>query len=316
MKHTMKNSSQDNFSGLPNNKTISARRNFLKLSGIGLLGAALPTYAKSLLSPIPKYPAKLSVQLYTVRDQFVKDIPGTLKKIADIGFKYVETAFWPEGVSIEQASEHLNNAGLLVSSCHIEIPIGDKKQVMLDTANAFGCSKMIWHGWPEDKRYSSLEGTKELIGIYNEASRFAKANSLQFGIHNHWWEYRNKVGGKFVYEHLLEQLDKDIFFEMDTYWVKVAGQNPAAIIAKLGNRAKFLHIKDGPAVYNDKLAIDNPDPMTAVGKGTQNFPAIINAATGNPDWMVIEMDKTATDVFVALKESFDYMINNKLAIIG
>jgi sugar phosphate isomerase/epimerase len=115
---------------------------------------------------------------------------------------------------------------------------------------------------------------------------------------------------------LLEQLDKDIFFEMDTYWVKVAGQNPAAIIAKLGNRAKFLHIKDGPAVYNDQLAIDNPDPMTAVGKGTQNFPAIINAATGNPDWMVIEMDKTATDVFVALKESFDYMINNKLAIVG
>ena len=152
----MKNLSQDELSVLQNKLNTSPRRNFLKLSGMGLLGAAMPSYANALFTPIPKYPAKLSVQLYTVRDQFIKDIPGTLKKIADIGFKYVETAFWPEGVSIEQASEHLNNAGLLVSSCHIEIPMGDKKQIMLDTANAFGCSKMIWHGWPEDKRYSSL----------------------------------------------------------------------------------------------------------------------------------------------------------------
>ena len=291
------------------------RRDFLKIASMGVIGAGLPKYTSPLTEP-SIYPAKISVQLYTVRNEFIKDIPGTLKKLSNIGFKYVETAFWPEGITIEQASQYLNDAGLLVSSCHIEIPMGDKKQIMLDTANAFGSNKMIWHGWPEDKRYSSLEGTKELISIYNEASRFAKENGLEFGLHNHWWEYRNKVGGKLVYEILLEELDKDIFFEMDTYWVKVAGHYPANIITKLGSRAKFLHIKDGPALYNDKLAIDNPDPMTAVGKGTQNFPAIIKAANGNPNFLVIEMDKTATDVFEALKESFDYMINNKLAIVG
>jgi len=282
---------------------------------MGIMGASLPKATSAFFEP-GIYPAKLSVQLYTVRDAFVKDIPGTLKKIADMGFKYVETAFWPEGISIEKASQYINDAGLLVSSSHIEIPIGAQKQIMLDTANAFGTTKMIWHGWPEDKRYSSLAGTKELIAIYNEASKFATGNGLQFGLHNHWWEYRNKVGGKLVYEILLEELDPAIFLEMDTYWVKVAGHNPASIITKLGKRAKFLHIKDGPALYNDQLAIDNPDPMTPVGKGTQNFPAIIKAANGNPEFLVIEMDKTAIDVFVALKESFDYMINNKLAIIG
>lgn len=291
------------------------RRDFLKLASMGVMGASLPKPTAAFFEP-GIYPAKLSVQLYTVREAFVKDIPGTLKKIADMGFKYVETAFWPEGVSIEKASQYINDAGLLVSSSHIEIPIGAQKKIMLDTANAFGTTKMIWHGWPEDKRYSSLAGTKELIAIYNEASKFANGNGLQFGLHNHWWEYRNKVGGKLVYEILIEELDPAIFLEMDTYWVKVAGHNPAAIITKLGKRAKFLHIKDGPALYNDKLAIDNPDPMTPVGKGTQNFPAIIKAANGNPDFLVIEMDKTAIDVFRALKESFDYMINNKLAIVG
>lgn len=289
------------------------RRDFMQLTGLGLLGAALPLPALSFLDTTIKKPAKLSMQLYTVRNEISKNIPETLKRVSEIGFKWVETAFWPEGITVQKAAQYLKEAGLSVSSSHIEIPIGDKKQAMLDTAAAYGCTKMIWHGWPEDKRYSSLEGTKELASIYNEAGKFAKANGLQFGIHNHWWEYRNKVGGRFVYEVLLEELDKEIFFEVDTYWVKVAGQNPAAIVERLGNRARLLHIKDGPAIWNDSLPLDNPDPMTAVGKGTQNFPAIVKAANGNTEWMVVEMDKTAGDVFQALKDSYDYLIKNKLA---
>jgi sugar phosphate isomerase/epimerase len=292
-----------------------SRRGFLELGGLGLLGTAIP---KSLIPFIYEkwHPAKLSVQLYTVREQIKKDIPGSLKRIREIGFEFVETAFWPEGISLQQAAKAIRDAGLTVSSAHIEIPLGDKKQAMLETAAAYHCKKMIWHGWPEDKRYSSLEGTKELIGIYNESAKFARANGLEFGLHNHWWEYRNKVGGRLVYEVLLDNLDTGIFFEVDTYWVKVAGQDPAAIVKKMGSRARLLHIKDGPARWNDSLPQDNPDPMTAVGKGVQNFPAIVKAADGNTEWMVVEMDKTATDVFVALKESYDYMIGNKLARVS
>ena len=289
------------------------RRDFLQVSGMGLLGTVLPFHTNI---PLKWRPAKLSVQLYTVRNQISTDIPGTLKRVRAIGFESVETAFWPDDITVKKAAQYLREAGLSVSSAHIELPQGDKKQVMLDTAAAYNCKKMIWHGWPEDKRYSSLEGTMELVSIYNEAGQFAKANGLEFGLHNHWWEYRNKVGGRYVYEVLLENLDKDIFFEVDTYWVKVAGHDPAAIVKKLGSRAPLLHIKDGPAKWNDSLPQDVPDPMTAVGKGTQNFPAIVKAADGNTEWMVVEMDKTSTDVFAALKESYDYLINNKLAKVG
>ncbi len=73
-----------------------------------------------------------------------------------------------------------------------------------------------------------------------------KSNGLQFGLHNHWWEYRNKVDGKFVYEVLLESVEPDIFFEIDTYWVKVAGHDPAEIVAKFGKRA--------PSTYISKMA--------------------------------------------------------------
>jgi sugar phosphate isomerase/epimerase len=283
---------------------------------MGLMGATLPLQDFIVPHFLKWKPAKLSVQLYTVREQIKSDLPGTLKKVRDIGFENVETAFWPEGISVQQAAKYLKDAGLSVSSAHIEIPLGDKKQIFLDTAAAYNCKKMIWHGWPEDKRYSSMSGTLELVSIYNEAGKFAKAHGLEFGLHNHWWEYRNKIDGRYVYEVLLENLDKDIFFEVDTYWVKVAGQDPKAIVKKMGSRAPLLHIKDGPAQWNDSLPADNPDPMTAVGKGTQNFPAIVQAADGNTEWMVVEMDRTSGDVFVALKESFDYLISNKLARVN
>jgi sugar phosphate isomerase/epimerase len=292
------------------------RKKFLQLGGMCALGAAI--IPSSLFSEmdetgIQKKPAKIAVQLYSVRKEIEKDIRGTLKRIADIGFEAVETAFWPDGITVQQAGQHLKEAGLPVCSAHSELPVGDKKAAFLETAKAMGCKKMIWHGWPEDIRYGSLAGTKQLVTVYNQANRFAKANGLQFGIHNHWWEFRNRAGKRFVYEVLLELLDKDIFFEIDTYWVKVAGHNPATIVKKLGKRAPLLHIKDGPAIWRESLADDNPDPMVAVGKGTQDFPAIVKAAAGNTEWMIVEMDKTTGDVFDALKESYDYLLRNGMA---
>jgi len=292
------------------------RKRFLQLGGMGALGASFsrsPLFSGFSDNSLIEEPAKIAVQLYSVRKEIEKDIKGTLKRIADIGFEAVETAFWPANISVKQAGQYLKEAGLPVCSAHIELPIGDKKAALLETAKEFECKKMIWHGWPEDIRYGTLDGTKQLVAIYNEANNFAKANGLQFGIHNHWWEFRNKVGKRFVYEVLLQSLHPDIFFEIDTYWVKVAGQDPANIVKKFGKRAPLLHMKDGTGAWNDSLADDNPDPMVAVGKGTQNFPAIVKAADGNTEWMIVEMDKTATDVFEALKESYDYLVKNGMA---
>jgi len=291
-----------------------ARRKFLQDTSLLALGTSLiPSHFFSEHGQDGSEPAKIALQLYTVRDQIKDNIADTLHKIAAIGFQSVETAFWPDKISVKQAGKYLKDAGLSVSSAHVELPVGDKKNAMLEIAETFNCKKMIWHGWPEDKRYSSLDGTKELVNIYNEANHFAKSNGLQFGLHNHWWEYRNKVDGKFVYEVLRESVEPDIFFEIDTYWVKVAGHDPAEIVAKFGKRAPLLHIKDGPARWTDSLPSDRPEAMTAVGQGTQNFPAIVKAANGNTEWMVVEMDVVATDVFVAIRDSYDYLTKNKLA---
>jgi len=283
---------------------MTNRREFIQIAGAGIFATTIVGFRKL---PVETGKHRLAVQLYTIREAISKDMKGSLKHLADLGFKNVETAFWPKDISVQNAADTLKEFGLNVTSCHVDIPTKENIASLVTTAKAYNCKNVIWHGWPEDKRYSSLEGTKQLVEIYNESNKLAKDNGLRFGLHNHWWEYRNHVGGKLVYEVLNEEVDDDIFFETDVYWVKVAGQDPASILKKLKKRIRLIHIKDGPAGFNEKLISDNPDPMTPVGQGSLNIPSIVDACSEDVQWMVIELDKSTTDVYDALKQSRDYL---------
>lgn len=255
----------------------------------------------------------ISVQHYTFRNQLNEDIPGTLQRIADLGYRYVETYDFSEDMDYAEVGKMLRDAGLSVSSMHSEIPLGEAGEKALRRAEAFNNDMVIWHGWPEDERYQTEEGIQELAGIYNEASRFLQSNGLQFGLHNHWWEMRVDENGTYPFEKLVEQIDDEIFFEIDTYWVKTAGQDPAEIIGKYGGRVEFLHIKDGDAEWSEDLGEGPHDPMVPVGQGSQDFEAIVEACGDNHTWMVVELDESAIDVFDAAGQSLDYLVENNMA---
>lgn len=259
-------------------------------------------------------PADIALQLWTVREEIEKDAAGTLRRIAEIGYPAVETAFFPESISISQAGQLLKEANLGVCSMHGELPVNEEnKAAMLKMAEAYTCTRMVWHGWPEDPRYQTAEGTKELADIYNECLHFAKTNGLTFGIHNHWWEFEEHEDGHSPYKTLSAALDPEIFFELDTYWIKVAGHNPADIVRLFGDRAPLLHIKDGPAKWTEALDQDNPEPMVAVGKGSQDFHNVVQAADSSTEWMIVELDNCATDMMTAVAESYTYLTGYKLA---
>ncbi|MBA4053583.1 MAG: hypothetical protein C0490_02625 [Marivirga sp.] len=288
------------------------RREFLSLVSMGGLNALLlSTGLQSCSTNGMSSKGKIALQLYTLRNEIEQDAKGTLEKLREIGFENVETAFWPPGISVKQAGRLLKDAGLAVCSSHCSIPSKENESEIIEMAETFQCTKMIWHGWPEDERYKTKEGITHLADIYNEANHVAKSNGLQFGLHNHWWEFKNRIDDQYAYEVLMEILDPDIFFEIDTYWIKVAGHDPAKIVEFLGKRAPFLHIKDGPATWTDTIATD-PEPMVPVGSGAQNFPAIVKSAGGSTQWMVVEMDKCATDIFEAIAKSRAYLSENKL----
>ena len=135
----------------------------------------------------------LALQLYTVRDLLAQDFLGTMEKIASLGFVGVETAFF-EGVNVNQAAQVFRDLELVVPAIHCDIPLGDKQKEVLELATTFESERLVWHGWPQDEDYSTLEGIKRLAKRYNEANEVARANGYSFGIHNHWWEFEKTEG--------------------------------------------------------------------------------------------------------------------------
>jgi len=95
-----------------------------------------------------------------------------------------------------------------------------------------------------------------------------------------------------------------VFFEVDVYWVQTAGQNPAEIVRRLGARAPLLHIKDGPCQIES--------PMTALGEGVVDLPEVVAAGAGSTEWLVVELDRCATDMIEAVRKSYHYLIGKGL----
>ena len=245
--------------------------------------------------------APIALQLYSLREALAKDYEGVVRKVADIGYVGVEPAGFP-GTTPQAAAKLFKELGLDVCSAHSAMPVGEKKQEVLDTMRTLGCKRIVSGFGPD--QYKTLDLIKVSCEKFNEAGAAAKANGLQFGIHNHWWEFQ-QVEGKYVYQEMLKHLSLDVFFELDTYWVRTGGCDPAAVVKELGPRAPLLHIKDGPCAKGMH--------MTAVGEGIVNFPAIVRNAGTNAEWMIVELDSCASDMLEAVVKSYAYLVKNWLA---
>ncbi len=289
----------------------NTRRTFLKTLGVAAAGAVVGgcrETSEPQAEPVVTEPPlpRIGFQLYTVRDAIEADAAAALGRVAEMGYTSVETGFWPEGMTLTQASNLLKDAGLSVFSAHIEIPEGAHRAAVLEAAEAYDCDRMVWHGWPEDERYQTMDGIRELADVYNEAYAFCQANGLQFGLHNHWWEFEPNADGALPYYEIMPLVEPGIFFEIDTYWANVGGLDPAKVVEDWGARAPLLHIKDA-------LALSTEGPMVAAGSGLQDFPAIAAAGRGHTEWMIVEMDDCETDIFEAAAQSFAYLVENGLA---
>ncbi len=242
---------------------------------------------------------RIALQLYTVRDAAAQDYAATIRKVAEMGYRFVETAGFP-GTTPEKAAKLFEELGLKAVAAHAGMPLGDAKNQILEAMAAIGKPRLIC---PDVSReyFQSVDGVKKLCGLLNEANQVARENGMEFGFHNHDVEY-GQVEGQYIYKLMKELLDPSIFFELDTYWIQVAGHNPAEIVKEMGKRAPLLHIKDGPANAADRNA-----PMTAVGEGKVDVKAILRAAGGNAEYWIVEMDRVAGDALEEARKSYQYL---------
>ena len=243
-------------------------------------------------------PHKIALQLYTVRRELEENPERTLEKIRRIGFDAVEVAPLSEALSARDLSRMLQSFELSVVAIHCDLPAGDRTDRAADFAQEFNCRRLIWHGWPQDAAFGTIKELHGLIDQYNEAQANTARMGLELGLHNHWWEFE-PVEGQYPYQLFLKKLSPEIFFELDTYWVRAAGLDPAAFLDELGARVTLLHIKDGSAKKGE--------PMVAVGSGVMDFPGILKAATPKLEWLVIELDECETDIWRATEQSIQYL---------
>jgi sugar phosphate isomerase/epimerase len=244
----------------------------------------------------------IALQLYTLRDLLAQDYEGTVRKVADMGYVGVETANL-FGDSPASAAKLFNELGLAVSSAHAVLPLGDKKQEVIDTMSVLNCKRLILP-WQQPEQFQSLDGIKKVCDSLNEGAAVAKANGFQVGYHNHWFEYE-PLENRIPMDMMLEDLDPDVFLEVDVYWVQTARQDPVEVIRRLGSRAPLLHIKDGPCQIEE--------PMTALGEGVVDIPGVVAAGAASTEWLIVELDRCATDMLEAVRKSYQYLVGKGLA---
>jgi sugar phosphate isomerase/epimerase len=280
--------------------TMYSRKDFMKM--LGLNTAAL-SFARWNMVGSPYHPS-LGLQLYTIRKEIEKDFDGTIRRVADIGYCGIETYALPAHIVLGDAAKVFRESGLNVTSMHIDFPDERHRENILRLADAYRCENAIFAGWPEGDKYQTIEAMKRTTNLYNEAASFLKAKGVRFGLHNHWWEFEKKDGIEPFY-YLLEHLDREIFFEIDAYWAKTGGRDPAKVIKDFGKRAPFVHVKDGPAV---KVYQQVP-----IGKGTMDYTSVADAGGQHIQWFIVEFDEYAGDIFEGIQTSYTYLTAKELA---
>lgn len=241
---------------------------------------------------------KLGVQLYSLREELAADFDGVIAHLAGLDISGVE----PWGglpTSFEHAAKKFKEHGLTVPSVHLPLLTGDDQQQRLETAHAYGV-KTIVLPWLPESDFADAEIFKATVDKIAASAQVAQANGFRYGYHNHWFEW-NLIDGRPAFDLMAEALDSSIIFELDLYWAKVAGQNPADALKKFGARVPLVHLKDGPAD-----AIESP--MVAAGEGTIDFGAIFDATVA--EWGFVELDRCATDMQEAVTRSAAYFNAN------
>ncbi len=287
-------------------KTTQSRRNFLRMSATGALGAiALSQYSFNAVAhpTTPSVDPKtfgIGLQLYTIRDAMAKDVPGSLKKVSDLGFKYLELASYADGkfygYQPAEFMKMVNDLGMEILSSHTQVEaLGitlDNAKKMAEDHAKIGVKYCI-QPWVVEEARTTLDSYKKMAAEWNKVGGIMKEHKIQFGYHNHNFEF-DKVEGKIpYYDVFMVELDKDLVtMELDIFWATKAGQNPVEMFKKYPGRFQLFHMKD---MFTKEAPFYKPatNDFAPVGAGIINFKEILAAKKiAGLKYMFVEQDST------------------------
>lgn len=279
---------------------MNSRRDFLKMSGALAVG--------SLINPanvwaFAKKP--IGLQLYSLRKDMGENPKETLQKVANMGYKHLETASYRDGqvygMSPLEFKTFVENLGMKLQSAHVGGPQYDPDKhaetmefwkKAAEDHKAMGAKYLIKPSMPIPKTIQELT---VWCDYYNAVGEVAKKEGLMFGFHNHAREFE-PIEGKVMMDYMIENTDpKLVCFELDVYWSQKGGYPAVDYLKKYAGRFPVLHIKDEEEIG---------------ASGTIDFKPIFEAAykQGMKDFYV-EVERYNFEPVESVRKSFDYLNN-------
>ena len=289
------------------------RRTFLESSVASAVLASLPARALAATHQIDK----VGVQLYTVRDAMKKDFAGTIAKVASTGYKEVEFAGYFDR-SPADVRALLDKDGLTAPSCHLGYDVLDKHlPETIAAAHTVGHTYIVCP-WIDEKLRKPPDGLKRVAEFFNQTGKACKAAGIEFGYHNHTWEFQPdpNLGGKLPYDFLLENTDPHlVIMEMDLCWISVTGHDPVSYFGRFPGRFPLVHVKDvkqmpkvAPGKKDEFVDTDfEKKEMTEPGSGVIDWKRIFShAGEAGIKHYFVEHDDPA-DPFASIAASYKYL---------
>jgi len=289
------------------------RRTFIETSLATGLIASLPARGLAATHQIDK----VGMQLYTVRDAMKKDFAGTIAKVASIGYKELEFAGYFNH-SPADIRAILDKNGVIAPSCHVDYKVVENQwPETISAAQTVGHTFIICPGIDEKAR-KSADGWKHTAELFNKAGEASKKAGIQFGYHNHTFEFQPDpiLGGKRAYDYLLESTDPRLVkMEMDLCWISATGTDPLTYFSRFPGRFPLVHVKDfktlpqppvGKRVFEPNADFEKND-MTEPGSGMIDWKRIFSHADeAGIQHFFVEHDQPA-DPFASLAASYKYL---------
>ncbi len=223
----------------------------------------------------------VGVQLYSFRDQFAKDLPGTMKRLKEMGFTYVETAGF-YGKTVQEFKSILDENGIQargISADFGELEDASMLNTIINNAKILGAKFVVCFWIPHNGNDFTMEDINKSITVFNKAGKTLAANGLSFLYHAHGYEFR-PYKDHYLLDELIMKTDPNfVNYELDILWAYHPGHNPVEWLKKYPTRWKALHVKDRrkgtPGNQFGTMDVDND--MT-LGQGEINIPDIMKKA--------------------------------------
>jgi sugar phosphate isomerase/epimerase len=226
----------------------------------------------------------IGVQLYSVREDCKKDLPGVLKAVARMGYEGVEFAGYHD-FSASQLRKMLDDLNLKCCGTHTSIDTlsGGELQKTIDFHLTLGNKYLVVPWLPEEKR-NSIAACKATANEFNAIAEKVKKHGMYTGYHAHDCDCRPIEGKTSAWEVLADSTSKDVIMQLDTANATSGGADPVALLKRNPGRARTLHLKE----FSKNKA--------PIGEGTVKFPEVLAYVDqiGGTEWYIVEHEQYQT----------------------